>query len=109
MKTPLFSIKAQGGPRVNAGNIVAEGKNVVALSVDLHSKYCEVGWVGSDKGTPIVGITRTERSLGLEKGKKDQVTELIFPTFKGWEVWSANCSRYTLRVCLVKLDSEDDE
>lgn len=109
MKTLLFHIKTQGGPRIDTGTIVAEGENVVALSIDLHSKYCEVVWLGADeKGVPLIGLFRTERSLYLTRGKQDKITEIIFPTFapdpdgKTWQVWSADCSRYTLRVCLVK-------
>ena len=100
-----IDIKIQGGPILSDiyGYIETKGKNIVAIEIDLKSKYCDVDYTihGSD-GDCGIGIVATEESLHINKKKKEVATEIYFPEFNGWYIWATNLSRYTLYVCLVR-------
>lgn len=102
--TPIY-IKLQGAPILsdNQGYIVTRGKNIVAIEVDLQSKYCDIDYTisGSD-GECGIGIIATKESLYLNEKRKDVCTEIYFPEFSGWTIWASNLSRYTLYVCFIK-------
>ncbi len=94
----------QGAPRVNVGGvrIVSKSKDSVLLSVDMHSKHCETaGWYSSDDGQPVIVIGRTAHSLNLNQSASVD-TDVLFSEYKGWDIFLAEITKYTLRVCLVK-------
>lgn len=100
-----INITQQGAPVINIGWIVEVGENVVALSIDFMSKYCEVStsFSGSNDECGIV-LQATERSLFLnEQADREDFTTIEFPDFKGWNVFATWLGRYTLNVCLIKL------
>ena len=102
--TPIdISIVEQGAPIVENGIVCRKGKTVVALSLNLRSKYCTVAakWGGSD-AIPGIFIEATDESLYLDTTKKGADTFIEFPEYKGWSVHAAVVARYTLSVCLVK-------
>lgn len=97
-QTPI-EIKAQGAPRINAALVHARGETCALLSVDLHSKYCQVlSWGGES-----VFVGASERSLHLDESQpREAPTEIAFPEFAGWRVWCADLGRYTLSLALIK-------
>ena len=100
-----IKITQQGAPAINNGYVVEVGERVVALSVDLTSKYCNVSssFSGS-KGECGVVLRASERSLYLnEKSNREDITIIEFPDFEGWNVFAYYLGRYTLNVCLIKL------
>lgn len=98
-----FEITEQGKPIVDACDVQAQGDNVIALRVDLRSKYCETsGFISDHDGTPGVFIIPTDCSLYLSENADQEETCITFPELKGWRVWSANIGRYTLAVCLIR-------
>lgn len=110
MSKPLkIDVIMQGAPLVNEGWVVAEGKNVVALEIDLHSKRCEAGakTSGGNPDIPGLFIDATEGSLHLGTEPRETPTWIRFPEYVDWRVWCADIARYTLNVCLVKQRLED--
>lgn len=106
-KTPI-QIEQEGAPRVadSYAAILAEGENVVALSLDFSSKYCEVGVTGSGNTRgPLIYICATPESRWLNEAvEREKPTIVSFPEFQGWTVWCANFGRYALHVCLIRLE-----
>lgn len=98
------AIKHQGAPIINDGYVREIGKNIVALEIDLRSKYCEVSFsFGGSDGTCGMYVNANERSLHLnEKVKRDEPTEIEFTDFVGWDVFACGIGRYTLSVCLIR-------
>lgn len=97
-ETPITIIQ-QGAPRVNVAWIKASSETVAAIFVDLHSKRCDI----DDLDGQIRIRAIPEISLHLDDAKPvNSETVIAFPEFAGWEVFLAEISRYTLRVCLVK-------
>lgn len=98
-----IKIDHQGGPRVNMGYVEASGPRIAAIVIDLHSKRCEVYSTGCDDcGCPVIDVIGGSEGLHLKKGVEDRLTEVSFPGFKGFSVFSASITKYTLWVCLTK-------
>ncbi len=102
--TIRLNIKYQGAPIVNSGHVREIGKNIVALEIDLKSKYCKVSHSFSESGGACgVYISATKESLRLnEKVNRTEPTAIEFIDFIGWDIFSDALGRYTLRVCLVR-------
>lgn len=97
-----IKIVTQGAPVINAGSVYSKGADVVALEIDLHSKYCEVSATSGGE-FPGIFIDANERSLELDKTKSvEESTFIEFPQYAGWNVWCSGIGRYTLSVCLVR-------
>lgn len=102
---PVCKVIHQGAMVINHGYIYEHSENICAIAIDMKSKRGEVIGDGMDNGIPSVIIGANEESLKLHKTKpKDSMTEIEFPNHKGFTVWSAQISKYTIRVCLVKLN-----
>jgi len=99
-----FKIVRQGGPILNRGWVVAAGKNVVAIEMDMRSKWCEMeAEYKTPGGAPCVSIGgANERALYLKKSREKEPTEVAFPEYKGWDIFSAHVCRYTFCACFVR-------
>lgn len=106
-----ININHQGAPIVNCGFIKEASKNIVALEIDLKSKYCEVQSVSGGEGEPCsIFIVATRQSVSLNKNhKKYDPTEIEFTDFIGWDIFTCNLTRYTLKVCLIKNKPTNEE
>jgi len=109
-KSINFNIEHQGAVVINDCWILAEGKDVVALDIDLKSKYGEVFATGSScnnsKTYPAVILSATDRSLHLDESVgRDELTTVIFIDYPEWTVWASDIGRYTLSVCLVNFNN----
>lgn len=106
-KDVIFRVAQQGAPICNGAVICAEGKDVVAISIDMKSKYCNVDAIIDSYQ---IAIGADEHSLHLKEGIDiktpekylEALTIVEFPRFKGWEIFCAHIARYTLRVCLIR-------
>ena len=84
---------------------MAAGKNVAATEIDMRSKRCEVvAESATDDGAPLVWLDGTN-ALHLKKGFERKQTEVVFPDYKDWRIFSAHVCRYTFRVCFVRDES----
>lgn len=102
MKSLQVRIDTQGAVDVNYGVVYKKARNVVALEIDLYSKYCEVTCIGTLVG-PVLGLSAGKNSMHLKKGAhRDDTTYIELPEFVGWDVWSASISKYSLFVCLTR-------
>ncbi len=94
---------------INKGEIITnnafiqmQSENIVALSIDLRSKYPESVCSGVENGIPCVSIFGGEETLYTNEELKYVGTTIGFSEFKGWRVWATHCSRYTVYICLIK-------
>lgn len=94
----------KGAVRVNFAYIERSGSAVSAVGIDLGSKWASVlGASVNQAGSPTIAFEATKRTTNLAQCIHIETpTEICLPQFKGWTVWSVECSRYTARVCLIK-------
>lgn len=106
MKTIPVEVTEQGRPLVNTdkgAHVIAESADVLLIVVDMASERCEVGATATGSGcAPEIFITCNEDSLHLGT-EGDNCTALRFPTLVGWDIFCAECSRYTLSICFHKI------
>lgn len=108
MRQIAVKIEVQGAVLVNHGLICARSKNLLAVEVDLGTKYAEIAAVCDGDGTaPSLMLCTSERTLHLapkQPKEADTWTTISFPSLRlrGWNVWSAWIQRYTLRLCFRK-------
>ncbi len=96
-------VEAQGAPVVSGGCVQQRGGRVRALIVDLDTSHCEVVADGSYRGVPLVDIQTTKDSTGLHPDSKvEDITEISFPEYEGWDIWVSNIYGSNLAVCLIK-------
>ncbi len=98
-----FVISLQGAAQANHG-VVYDGE-LIAIYIDLKSKYCKVDTWGSDDDVPMVMILVSEHTPEhhiLMGTQADDFTQIDFPDYRGWKVMMADCSKYTLRVVLSR-------
>lgn len=103
-------IEHQGAPLLNEPEafVEKESKDIVCLSINLKSKYCDIGSSMSDSlGMCAVSIDANEHSLHLKEDceyGRDESTGISFPEYNGWQYFGSSCGRYTLQICLVKYE-----
>ena len=98
----------QGKPIVDTDSvhIKAESNGIIAVEVDMKSKYCAVsGHATDNENDPVVMITYTDRSLFLDDIKVGS-TDISIVGYKGWAIFTSEITRYTLRICLIKMNGE---
>lgn len=98
------NVLTQGAIQINHAYVYQGSSVVFAIAVDMRTKRADVFSTGcNENGYPTIALEANEGSCHLKKGvKRDAPTEICFPQFKDWSVWSVNVSRYTIAVCLVK-------
>ena len=106
-----IKIVRQGPPIVNTDAvwIVKQGDGFIAAEIDMRSKWCVVDstFPGSD-GQLGFSISAQERSCHLKEDEdKDGWTEVLLEDFscEEWDIFTVECSRYTVRLTLVRRDS----
>ena len=88
--------------------MVAAGDNVAAIEIDMKSKRCGVfAESATEDGIPIIWLEGSS-GLYLTEGLEDEATEVTFPAYKGWDIFSTHVCRYTFRVCFVRRDDIND-
>ena len=112
MSKPIVKVDIQGAPRI-AGNarILRRGDGVVAIEVNMPSKYCvKGGYIISGHEPPKIIIDANECTLYVDETKdRSKSTIISFPRWPGWTVLCADISRYTLLVCLVDGFDEKEQ
>jgi hypothetical protein len=100
-------VLTQGAIQINHAYVYQGSSVVFAIAVDMRTKRADVLSTGCDEnGYPTVALTANEGSCHLKKGvEREAPTEICFPQFKDWAIWSVDVSRYTIAVCLVKSRS----
>ena len=104
-----IKLKNRGEPVINRGVIREVNENLIAIEIDLKSKWCEVSCTTGGNGDIIgIYIDATTKSTNLRKGAKvDEPTVIDLPDFTGWDVFTCHVSRYTLRICLIKSENNE--
>ena len=93
----------QGAVQVNDGWVLRESNDVVALEVDMRTKHASIcGWGSGEH--PTVSLEPNRVALFLHP-EEEGLTEITFADYgEDWTIHSAVCLRYTLSVCLVKIN-----
>ena len=101
----------QGAMLINRSLVYERSKNICAIIVDMKSKRGDILCDGShDDGSPTIAVESVKSSVHLNpKTSADDPTEIAFTDFKGWTVWSATVSKYTIYVCLVKEQQKNND
>ena len=99
-----YTIEQQGAPVISSVYTTIIHDNIIALEIDMKSKYCEIGGhVSTSEGYCGIMIDAIKSSLYLDESKdKDMFTSIMFTEYKGWSIYCADVGRYTIRVVLVK-------
>jgi hypothetical protein len=99
-----FEIDIKGKPKFsdNFGFIREAGKNILAVEIDLESKYCDIIGFGSSDDVPTIYITTTDRSLHLNEKEENDTTNISFKVLNGWSIFSSELLKYTLSICFIK-------
>jgi hypothetical protein len=84
--------------------VVKEGDGFLAVEVDMKSKWCIVDSTFSSPPNSFgFSISTTERSLNLKKGSDpEDWTEVEIEGCAGWEIFSVDCNRYTVRLVIIR-------
>ncbi len=98
-KDVKYKVERKGDPTINHCLLLAGNKSVVAIDVDIEEKHCTIAYTGANGDTPLIGLLKASSD-----DKKYNPTEIIFPEYRGWSLWTANISRYTVAICLINLD-----
>lgn len=105
-----LKIVRQGPPVVNTDAvwIVKQGDGFIAAEIDMRSKWCVIDSTFCSDGQLGFSISSQERSCHLKEDEdKDGWTEVLLEDFscKEWDIFTVECSRYTVRLVLVRRDS----
>jgi hypothetical protein len=96
-------IDFQGAIDVNYAIVVSKGDKIALLEIDLKSKRAEIVAHG-ESDAPLLTLRANDETLRLNPAyTKDDMTQISFPAFAGWEVFCCDASRYTIRLALKKL------
>lgn len=105
-KQVKVSVDFQGGPIVNTACVIMKRKGLHLVEVDMKTKWCGVScYISSpflDEEAPGLMVDCQSRSLHFTPKKKRIHTSISFLEYAGWDIWIAECNRYTLRVVLIK-------
>ena len=101
-----FTVTHQGGVLVNTGYIEKESDSIICAYIDLRSKYCEpCGVCDADDGPELmIGLSeRSEKACGsINTHNKDAGIVIKFTNHRGWSIFNATISRYTVAITLIK-------
>jgi hypothetical protein len=98
-----FDVSAQGAIIVNTAVVTASSDNLIAIVIDLTSKYVVIESTGVGDSGPMICLGADENTLNTSRRhQRDELTMIEFPFHKGWEVFASAASRCSVNVCLIK-------
>lgn len=102
MQKPVYSVTRQG-PFVVSDFPVYKVKKLEGIIIDCVTKRGEITcFSGSEKNVPGLMVELTVDSVHYDKKSKEPWTHIEFPKYKGWNIFSAEISRYSLHVVFWK-------
>lgn len=101
-----IEIKA-GAVRVSHAYVHMAAESILLVYIDMHSKRADlIGTFTAGDSTPGVMLGADEHTLHLDETKdREALTDVGFPTLKGWRIFCASAARYTVSVTLYKEDA----
>ncbi len=91
-----YKLEFKGGVYVHDCPIYRQTDSIIAFVIDTSNFYGTVSYTGSDEnGIPCIGLEPYESSFG-------DTTEISFPDYFGWDIFSYQWAKYSVHVCLVK-------
>lgn len=74
---------------------MASGQDVKAVWLNTKAKD-SVFATGTEDGAPLVILS--------PQSDDNDMTQIAFPSMKGWELWATEASRYTVCLCFVRME-----
>lgn len=97
-------VVSAGEVKVNDGlHVFVAHDDVVCLYIDMETKRAKVLAVGSNGDIPCITVESSDGSLHLDESKLGTPTEIEFPEYAGFSVFSCDIARYTISLCLTKV------
>ena len=99
-----IEFECQGAVRVDSAYIDIVAKDIMAVTVSLHTKNADIScYMSGIDGTVGIGFEANEETIYVDETKdRDLDTIIHFPDLKGWRLWSASTGRYDCCVCFIK-------
>jgi len=98
-----------GVARVSFAYLAHSSPDIACIEIDMHTKRAVVDGGESGGEFPVVCIGADDETLHLDT-RATTDTRVSFPDYPGWDVFLAECTRYTCRVVLVRpVDEARDE
>ena len=94
-------VVTQGKPRVNSAFVIAKGKGVAAVEINMDSKNCNLLDYNDEEIGAEIWFAANENSC-LLADTSEEFTYIRLPEFDGWDAFTGECGRYTARICMVK-------
>lgn len=100
-ETPL-TVQTQGRVRVNFAYEYLRNPDVVLVDIDLHTKYADVsGYSETGSGAPEIYLNAGGNAIHVDESTNDETT-ISLDAFAGYDIFTADVKRYTLRVAMVR-------
>lgn len=99
-----FNVVVQGAIQVNNAILYVQDETMCAIIVDCKSKRGDIIATGNDENDiPILDLGADEETTNIKEGKTiDDATEISFPDFKGWDIFTCNYAKYSIYVSMYK-------
>lgn len=98
-----FNVKYKGPKSTIPLQMTISRRISKVVYLDLNNRGYEVISMGSDENdVPCVIIDIVEDSEKERDYSSDYITQIDFPTYKGYDIVTASIFKYTLVVCFLK-------
>lgn len=81
--------------------------NTITILIDLKAKRAEILGVGTHhengESTPLISLSYSNETIYLDDSYNDNITEISFPEYNGYDILWANISKYTLTITFGRL------
>ena len=110
LNTPVVEhrVNYQGAITVNNCITYQKSNNIIAFCIDTENKWGEIFATGSNEnGVPCIVLEANENTTNIRNKKTIEdlnLTEIEFPDYSGWTIFCCSWSKYSVYVCMVKLD-----
>ena len=99
-----FDVVVQGAIQVNHAVLYVQDETMCAIIVDCKSKRGDIIATGNDENDiPVLDLGADEETTNIKEGKTVyDATEILFPDYKGWEIFTCNYAKCSIYVSMIK-------
>jgi hypothetical protein len=98
----IIEITNQGAILIDSSSIPVISEKIVAITINTKSTYGQIMHTPNKNGYPSLILEATKHSSQLHACKRSEPTELFFPDYFGWSIFSAQYTNNVINVCLTK-------
>ena len=100
------SVKSHGSTKIKVhfAQVFKSSEDIVCIYVNLKEKHVDlIGCSGDEHGIPGLLVL----PAGMEEDQSEFCTEIKFPLYRNWDIFSVQTSKYLISVCLTKKNEEE--